>query len=222
MDRRISNVDTFKTNKRVHRGEIQADKVCEFCCKDFSNIQSLRNHQLYNCKANARDVVKKDEVPPDQPVFCNECGREYATTKLLKSHMRIHTKAYMEAKYTCDICGNDYRSNVSLQNHINTIHNGLRNFPCDICGKLFTRANTLRTHKKIHDGFKQFNCIYCNSAYGEKRNLMNHIKRNHPGCELKFKRITPKGVAILDERTTLHDVAVTPLPMDYTDQSLSN
>ena len=183
-------------------------------------MKSLRNHQLYNCPVNSRPKIAKTEVPPDQPVFCNECGREYASIKLLKSHMRIHTKAYMEAKYTCDICGNDYRSNVSLQNHINTIHNGLRNFPCDICGKLFTRANTLRTHKKIHDGYKQFNCIYCNSAYGEKRNLMNHIRRNHPGNELKFKRITPQGVAILDEKTTLHDVSVTPLPMDYTDPPL--
>ena len=70
---------------------------------------------------NAQDVVKKNEIPPDQPVFCNKCGREYAPIKLLKFHMRIHTKAYMEAKYICDICGNDYRSNVSLQNHINTI-----------------------------------------------------------------------------------------------------
>ena len=210
----------LKRHKRVHTGEIESDKMCEFCCKEFSNIKSLRNHQLYNCKVNSRPKIDKPETPPEEAVFCNECGREYATLKLLKSHMRIHSKAYMEAKYTCDICGNDYRSNVSLQNHINTIHNGLRNFPCDICGKLFTRANTLRTHKKIHDGFKQFNCIYCNSAYGEKRNLMNHIKRNHPGNEPKFKRITPQGVAILDERTTLHDVSVTPLPMDYTDQPL--
>ena len=117
----------------------------------------------------------------------------------------------MDKKYCCDICGNEYKSNVSLQSHINTIHHGQRNFPCDICGKLFTRANTLRTHRKIHDGIKQFNCIYCNSAYGEKRNLMNHIARNHPGCEPKFKRVTPKGVAILDDKTTLHNASLIPI-----------
>ena len=227
----------LKRHKRVHAGEIDADKVCEFCQKDFSNLQSLRNHQLHICEKAFRRLArikyhkfkptsqtnndKATTDQPEQPVVCSECGREYASLKLLKSHMRVHSKAYMEAKYTCDICGNEYRSNVSLQNHINTIHNGLRNFPCDICGKLFTRANTLRTHKKIHDGLKQFNCIYCNSAYGEKRNLMNHIRRNHPGYELKFRRVTPNGEVILDEKTTLHDVSVKPVG-DNRDQSFFN
>ena len=140
--------------------------------------------------------------------------------KRLRYHMKVHTKSYLEGKYTCDMCGKEYRSNVSLQNHINTFHKGQKDFPCDICGKLFSRYNTLKTLRKIHDCIKQFHCIYCATAYGEKRNLMNHIKRNHPGNEPKFKRITPQGVAILDERTTLHDVSVTPLPMDYTDQPL--
>ena len=190
----------LKRHKRVHRGEIDDMNSCEYCRKAFASLQSLRNHQ-----------VMYHEEKGDDNAVCNECGRKYATFKLLKAHLRIHTKSYMDKKYCCDICGNEYKSNVSLQSHISTIHHGQRNFPCDICGKLFTRANTLRTHRKIHDGIKQFNCIYCNSAYGEKRNLMNHIARNHPGCEPKFKRVTPKGVAILDDKTTLHNASLIPI-----------
>ena len=189
----------LKRHKRVHAGQILSENTCEICSKSFSSYQSLRNHQLMYHENSEENAV------------CTECGREYKTQKLLKAHMRIHTKTYMDKKYTCDICGNEYKSNVSLQNHVNTIHMGQRNFPCDVCGKLFSRANTLRTHKKIHDGFKQFHCLYCNAAYGEKRNLMNHIARNHPGCEAKFKRITPKGVAILDEKSTLHNTALIPV-----------
>ena len=40
---------------------------------------------------------------------------------------------------------------------------------------------------------------------------MNHIARNHPGCEPKFKRVTPKGVAILDDKTTLHNASLIPI-----------
>ena len=70
---------------------------------------------------------------------------------------------------------------------------------------------TMKTHRKnIHNDIKQFNCIYCNSAYGEKRNLMNHIKRNHPGSELMFRRITPQGEAIMDEKTSLNQVSLSP------------
>ena len=77
---------------------------------------------------------------------------------------------------------------------------GQRDFPCDVCGKLFTRANTLRTHRKIHSGIKQFHCIYCESTYGEKRNLMNHIAKNHPDCEQKFRKITESGSVIMDDK----------------------
>ena len=193
----------LKRHKKVHAGEIIDEKTCEHCNKSFKCFQSLKNHQvMYHEK-------KTEET--DGPAVCNECGREYKSHKLLKAHLRIHTPEYRNQKYCCDICGNEYKSNVSLRSHINTIHHGQRNFPCDICGKLFTRANTLRSHRKIHDGIKQFNCIYCNSAYGEKRNLMNHIARNHPGCEPKYKRVTPKGVAILDDKTTLHDAELMPI-----------
>ena len=138
-----------------------------------------------------------------EPVVCIKCGRQYENMKRLRYHMKVHTKSYLEGKYTCDICGKEYRSNVSLQNHINTFHKGQRDFPCDICGKLFSRYNTLKTHRKIHDGIKQFHCIYCGTAYGEKRNLMNHIKRSHPECELKFKRLTPDGTVIMDNKSSL-------------------
>ena len=67
----------------------------------------------------------------------------------------------------------------------------------------------MKTHRKnIHNDIKQFNCIYCNSAYGEKRNLMNHIKRNHPGSELMFRRITPQGEVIMDDKTSLSQVSL--------------
>ena len=133
---------------------------------------------------------------------CNECGRGYATIKKLKNHTRIHTKAYKEKRYTCNTCGKEYMSNPSLQSHIDTVHKGQRNFPCDICGKLFTRHNTLKTHKRSHNDNKPFSCIYCDLGYGAKRNLVNHINRSHPGCELRFKRISPGGEAVIVDQVT--------------------
>ena len=186
-------------HKRLHAGELEDVNSCEFCDKKFTSHHSLRNHQHLHHSG------------PEEGAVCNECGKEFKTYRLMKAHMRVHSKEVQDKKYTCDICGSEYKSNVSLQSHINTIHLGQRNFPCDVCGKLFSRASVLRTHKKIHDGIKQFNCLYCNSAYGEKRNLMNHIARNHPGLEAKFKRVTPKGVAILDKNSTLHNTSLVPM-----------
>ena len=119
---------------------------------------------------------------------CQKCGREYARAKQLKNHMRIHSKKYLEAKSTCNICEKDFRCNASLKIHVNAIHNRQRDYACDICGKCFTRSRTLTTHRKIHDYIKQFECIYCCSAYRDKRNLVNHIQRYHPRSELKFNK----------------------------------
>ena len=114
---------------------------------------------------------------------CKECGRQYETQRLLKAHMRIHTKAYRDQRYTCSTCGKVYKSNVNLLSHFNTIHLGQKNFFCEQCGKTFSRGTSLSAHKKLHDGIKQFQCNYCNVAYAEKRNLMNHIARNHLDSE---------------------------------------
>ena len=190
----------LRRHQKVHTGELADENVCEFCSKRFTSLHSLRNHQLMYHGDNDEDVV------------CPDCGKSFKTARLLKTHQRVHTASYQAKRYCCDFCGNEYKSTAALQSHVNTVHLGkLANFPCEICGKVFSRANTLRTHRKIHDGIKQFNCLYCNSAYGEKRNLMNHIAKNHPGMELKFKRVTPQGIAILDEKNNLHNTSLIPV-----------
>ena len=113
-------------------------------------------------------------------------------------HMKTHDENFTPKIWTCEKCGTEFKSDRSLKDHIASIHLGQKNFPCEICGKLFNRATNLHQHKRIHDGIKQFQCIYCNSSYGEKRNLMNHIGKNHPGCELRFRRETPEGSRIVD------------------------
>ena len=193
----------------------QAKHMCQYCGKNFARLQNRKRHEV---KMHKDVKVKKEELPCTHcgviyqvkghllrhiknnhnessqsdtkvnPLVCIQCGRRYVKMKQLKDHMRVHSKTYLEAKSMCNICGKEFRSNVSLKSHVDIIHNGRRDYPCDRCGKLFTRYNTLKTHRKIHDDIKQFECIFCNSSYREKRNLVNHIQKNHPNSELKLKK----------------------------------
>jgi len=173
-------------HRLYHEGGERPTFTCVICVKDFISDQSYKNHmQMFHEES-------------DTIIICNICGKEFKNVKLHRVHMRFHEQKRKNLTFTCETCGKEYKSKVSLESHIDTIHKGLRNFDCDICGKLFTRANTLRTHKKIHTGLKPFQCLYCGSGYGEKRNLMNHIGRNHPGSEMRFKKETLEGSFIVD------------------------
>ena len=205
--------DLERHMRTVHGPKIlkRETHICQYCGKNFSRLQNRKRHEL---KMHKNLKVKREEFPCPQcdlvykyrgqrsrhikdihekesqsttKHVCQKCGREYARAKQLKNHMRIHSKKYLEAKSTCNICEKDFRCNASLKIHVNAIHNRQRDYACDICGKCFTRSRTLTTHRKIHDDIKQFDCIYCCAAYRDKRNLVNHIQRNHPKSELKFK-----------------------------------
>ena len=208
---------------------------CKECSKQFRDKNGLVRHQRlkhedpkFQCDEcpkkfrEGRDLMRHKRVHAGElrsETLCEVCEKEFSDMQSLREHQRKHTGPPRKREnvkcpegHTCDICGNNYKWECLLKNHIDIVHNGQKNFPCDICGKLFSRFSTLDAHRRIH-GAKQFNCIYCDSAYGEKRNLMNHIKRSHPGCELRFKRITPKGEAIMDDKTSLNDVSLTPVNM---------
>ena len=65
------------------------------------------------------------------------------------------------------------------------VHEGLKEYVCDHCGRGFNKSGNLNTHiKNVHFGLKNFQCAFCNTAYGEKRNLENHVAKNHPGMKL--------------------------------------
>ena len=49
-----------------------------------------------------------------------------------------HRKCVHEgAKKTCPICHKELSRNANMKEHIDTVHKGLTNHSCDICGKRF-------------------------------------------------------------------------------------
>lgn len=58
-------------------------------------------------------------------------------------------RATAEAKWPCDLCGKKFTRQSILKDHKDA-HYGERKHACETCGKKFTRSNDRNRHRKIH------------------------------------------------------------------------
>jgi uncharacterized Zn-finger protein len=70
-----------------------------------------------------------------------------------------------------------------------------RPFKCELCGKLFTKPEVMKRHKRSHSMTKDFSCSFCDMSFHRRDCLTDHL-RNHTGerpfqctiCNKKFTR----------------------------------
>ena len=60
-----------------------------------------------------------------------------------------------------------------------SVHEGNKDHQCEICGKTFSRKNSLKRHvASVHQNQK-INCDQCDKTFSRKVNLINHKKDEH-------------------------------------------
>ena len=59
-----------------------------------------------------------------------------------------------------------------MKEHIKTIHEGIKDSRCEICGKLFSQAGAVKYHiKRVHEGVRDYQCDHCGQAFAGKQGL---------------------------------------------------
>ncbi|XP_055522437.1 zinc finger protein 239-like [Wyeomyia smithii] len=145
------------TDERRHR--------CDICGKEFKSASNLTVHMKYHTSGG--DELHK----------CGFCGKGFNYHSFLLKHMHTHSD---KRRYTCDICGKDYKSPSNLNQHKRHHTSGDDVLhKCDICGRGFVLRYALVQHLETHSDERRYRCDICGKQYKSRGGLFMHGKAQH-------------------------------------------
>ncbi|KAL0892732.1 hypothetical protein ABMA27_014446 [Loxostege sticticalis] len=164
------NQMTLNSHRFVHT--VKRPHPCSYCDKRFKNKSALRKHYV-----TVHENTKKFE--------CNECGEQFS----VRNHLQTHIFTIHLTLLYCHICKGHFYSESDLKAHKAKGHI-FNNHQCDVCGKVFVKKTSLKTHLQIHDVDK-FYCVHCPSKFKLKASMKRHIQLCHKDV-LRTKSSRPK------------------------------
>lgn len=183
-------------------------RYCEYIAekKKQLNVHLTETHSEF-ARRNRKSFVETETVSRarmehDGKVYyhCGECGKNLNSPYTFYWHIRIHTG---ERLFTCHMCGKRFRVNQGLARHLKETHDGVKNIPCDLCGRMFSTRRNAEDHRRIHTGERPYVCNVCGKTFKQKASLFVH-NRTHTDvfpfkcsyCEQTFRTRPPLMVHI--------------------------
>jgi KRAB domain-containing zinc finger protein len=175
-------------NLLLHR--ISRITQCAICSKRFASVAALQIHMNFAHKEiddtesigdllNVPDFVYEDDTLHDETLYEEQQGPEGSESVVLVEVKR--PPASTNSKVQCKECG-IWMKKISMYRHVRRIHQKLRKFACDLCGKKFFKKHEVVDHiSKCHNAEKdtKISCEICGRIFMSKKYLNRHIKTDH-------------------------------------------
>ncbi len=66
--------------------------------------------------------------------------------------------SFQMAAFECIICAKKFTAKRNLTAHVKAVHEGIRNYACDLCNYKATTKQNIETHKLSHQSRRNFTC----------------------------------------------------------------
>ena len=181
---------------KVFKSEDGRKGTCLECGKVFTKLNHMKPHivqvhyQLH--KTMDLDNIDADSLLPfdnrwdnvratafsgnNNSFQCEECGKSFTKKDVFKRHVLGH-----ERPYVCSYCQKTFTRDVTLRDHINSIHMGLKEHKCPDCDVEYATSKALRIHvRTIHTHELPFICTECGAKFALGSQLKRHEYVHNP------------------------------------------
>ena len=185
--RTLINPNTSEDENRIRlKNNISNSRICPKCDLSFSKKSSVRRH--------IRTVHNKikDHI-------CEDCGHAFTDKRHLKSHtINVHNNGGPTLK--CMKCAYETGLKKHLDQHVQGVHDKIRDHKCKQCGYAASMRHHLESHvRAVHDQIRGHICKLCGYAASQKAHLTRHIRSVHN--KIKDHICEDCGHAFADKRS---------------------
>jgi uncharacterized Zn-finger protein len=162
-----ANKARVKFHIKNYHEQAATSTLCGICSGRFATPASLKRHvervhtrkrelmctiegcnsAFYTKKDRTDHIRKKHNV---NMLNCGKCEKKFAYARNLKRHIQRCGKSMMKS-HACTYCTKQFCSREALAMHEKIKHTQVKQFVCEVCGKVFDRKFTQTRHlRTVH------------------------------------------------------------------------
>ncbi|XP_030381761.1 transcription factor grauzone [Scaptodrosophila lebanonensis] len=165
-------------------------ELCIFLAEDFEGIREhfKEKHEgerpYIKCcgrKLNKRCLIVEHARRHENPEYikCNDCGKVFANSSVLRAHWLVHHVPPSECDYQCDECGKRFSRRNLLELHKGShVPADQRKFICQECPKhnAFATEYHLQVHRSMQHRKAANICDVCGKTIKDKAVFEKHVR----------------------------------------------